>query len=59
MQFKNSCNLARHRYGTVWWSNGNVETCRAVDYVKRHCCDVYCCDINSRVFGYNENNEEL
>ena len=38
--------VARRRYGTPWWWHGNVETCRTINYIKRHHCNVYFCDIN-------------
>ena len=41
--FKNLCNLARHKYKTPWGLHRDVETCRSVHYIKRCCCDIYLC----------------
>jgi hypothetical protein len=49
--------LARRRCGTHWRWHGNAEACGSIDYITRHCCDIYtgviyilvwyihCCDI--------------
>ena len=41
--FKNSCNLARHKCKTPegWYTD--VETRRSIQYIKRYCCDIYLC----------------
>ena len=31
--FKNICNLARHKCQTLWWWNRNIEICRGIYYV--------------------------
>jgi len=51
--------LARHRCGTTWWWHGNVETGSSICYIKRRCCDIYCCDINCAFGGYNKNTEYM
>jgi len=36
----------------------NVETCRSVNYTRKHCCDIYiyiyCYDTNCAFVGYNK-----
>jgi len=34
--------------------HGNVETCRSIDYIKRHFCDIYFSGINYGFVGYNK-----
>jgi hypothetical protein len=35
----------------------NVEKCSSVYSIKIHCCDVYSCDINCALVGYNINKD--
>ena len=35
----------------------DVETYKSINYIKRHCSNIYFCDINGAFFGYNKNNK--
>ena len=53
--FKNLCNLTKHKCNTPCWWHRNVEKCRSIQYIERYCCDIYGCNIKCAFVGYNKN----